>query len=114
MQITLKKLAYLLLSLALFSLSAQMLFAATLQSIEANESIVKIKQNAADHCLQKPLQTFLLCEQCTCDIHITTLANLLSATKIFLHRETFTDKTIEISAPYTQLFHRPLLRPPII
>jgi len=113
MQIILKKLAYLLLTLALFNLSAQMFFAPSLQHHESEEIVTQINLDAPDHCQQKQLQYWVTCEQCDCDIHVTTFANFLSATKLFLLTETFSDNTIEIRVQYTQPFHLPLLRPPI-
>ncbi|VAW64326.1 hypothetical protein MNBD_GAMMA08-2948 [hydrothermal vent metagenome] len=113
MQIVFKKLAYLLLTLALFNLPAQMFFAPYLQHHKLKETVTQINNQASNHCQQTQFQYFVICEQCDCDMNIRTLANFLTPTKLFLHTDYFTDNTIENSAHYTQPFQRPLLRPPI-
>jgi len=113
MQFIFKKLAYLLLTLTLFGLSAQMLFTSSFQHPELKKNVTQINYNTSSHCQQKQFQYFFICEQCSCDMHITTLANFLAATKLFLHTENFADNTVEVPTHYTQPFQRPLLPPPI-
>lgn len=79
MQIVLRKMSYLLLTLTLFSRPAAFFSATSPQHFELEKTFAQIKHNAADHYRQKQLQYFLIYGQCDCNIRVTTFIHFLSA-----------------------------------
>ncbi len=112
MQILLKKLACLLLTLAVVNLSVQLVYASSLHNCEQQKMT---EQGAANnsHCQPQKIEQVCSCDNCGCDMHITAQANIPSASQVFLHNLLLSDIAVDAAHQYSQHFYNPLLRPPI-
>jgi len=114
MQILLKKLAYIFLTLCLTTLSAQATLVESVHKCDTEKTTEQNHLKTFEHCQHQSSQQTCSCSDCACNLHITTQADLFFITKAYLHSLTVFDTLLEISHQYSQHFFNPLLPPPII
>lgn len=104
-----KKLAYLLLTLAIANVSLQA-YAAPFHYDKAEMA----EQDNSNHCASQKAKQACACENCSCDMCITLQANIQTVPQITLHPLIISDMSSTLITPlYAQGYHHPLLRPPI-
>jgi len=106
----LRKLTYLVLTLAIVNTSVQSLYASSHHCDETEMAA----QDTNSHCQSQKTKDACSCDNCKCDICITLQANIQSTPQPVSHYLVIADmKVTLILSQYTQRFNNPLLRPPI-
>ncbi len=118
MRFFLKKLAYLVLTLALANASLQTLYASNDSCSDMDMSMemnMQMDVQANDkHCQSQKMKQPCSCENCRCDMCITLQANLPTLTSQFFLSSLLVSNIVTSTAhQYTQFYNNPLLRPPI-
>lgn len=120
MRFFLKKLAYLVLTLALANASLQTLYASNDScsdmdmSMEMSMNMEMDAQANDKHCQSQKMKQPCSCENCRCDMCITLQANLPTLTsQFFLSSLLVSNIETSTAHQYTQFYNNPLLRPPI-
>jgi len=104
-----KKLAYIVLTLAITNASLQAVYATSINCDEA-----EMAEHADDnHCMSQKTKDVCECDNCSCDMCITLQANIQTALQTFSYLVITDITSTTISHQYTQHYHNPLLRPPI-
>jgi hypothetical protein len=116
MRILLKKLAFTLLTLAIISMSAQVLFASSIHKCDAEN--VAALNNTSDtgsnsHCDLQKTDKICTCDDCGCDMNISNKTSITLALQSFSHYLQSPEIVTATTSIYTQHFQNPLLRPPI-
>jgi len=111
MWLTSKKLAYLLLMLAIAGASSQALYAASLHNCEHHDSAaehpVPMDEQYSQH--DEPCCD----DNCGCDLKLSVETSLPASLIMFQYDFSPAEISTDMTSQYTQYFHNPLLRPPI-
>jgi len=117
MRILLKRLAYLLLTLALTNMSVLAVYAGSIHHCDSEkndqQSLQQTHHQTPDHCQHKQSTKNCSCDNnCGCGIHIISQATFLPEAELFLFRKIRLENTSLISHQYSKDIFNPLLRPP--